>query len=292
MNTYSLQQIIALYKSGQINLAYSSLEQYIIHNPNDNKALEFLNTIKKNILKSNIEKINEAIDRFNYLEKEQRYSELLDAYLKIQKFAPDFKPLQSKINKVYKKVLADKNSKNIQDYNQVVLIAKTKLANNQFQESISFIEKTLKNNPSNALISKLLIETKRKIIDIKLKKNTKSLASTNIPKIYDFIKSLYDYESTYPRIHKMLLNYHYKLKEYYKNQKIIFEKDSERQIKVLFNNKEYNKTLQTCKELLRTTTYNKTAIKYHKKALSKIEGQNFENAYKLLNLETSKIETI
>lgn len=280
---FSLQQISDIYKTGDINKAYTSLEQYILYNPNNKQAINLLQKIKKQVLSTNLKKIKEAISRFDYLEKEHRYSELLNAYLKIQKFAPDYAPIQSKIETTYKKVLQDKSSKDTQDYNQVKLITKTQIANKQLQEAIIFIEKALLQNPNNVLLQKHLLETKRQIIDIKLNSNNKAFHNLDTPKLYDFIKSLYEYEPTYPKIQKLLIKYHSLLKAYFANKKIVFEKDAERQIKVLYNQKQFQKCLQICNELLRTTIFNSTAVKYKKKATSAIILNNFEVAYSKLN---------
>jgi tetratricopeptide (TPR) repeat protein len=278
----SFQQIKALYKAGQVMPAYNALEKYLLSNGQDQSAIRLLNKIKSQILQENIKKINQAIHRFDYLYNEKKYKEILSAYLQIQKYAPDYIVLQKKIEKVYNLVLKDKNDSDNQEYQRIKLVVKSKLANNEFEASIHFIEQSIQANPNNVLTHKLLIETKRQIIDCKLKVNKKSLKQLDIPKVYDFIKSLYDLEPTYPKIQKLLIQKHNTLKEYFKNKKLAFQQDSVRQIKVLYNTKEFKKCIQACDELIRTNTYDATAFKYKKKAQQALVGRNFTVAYQKL----------
>jgi len=275
----TFDQIKKLYQAGETHQAYSALEKYLVSNNQDSKAFKLLQSIKKDLLKKNIEKINQAIQRFDYLEQQQKYQELLTAYLEIQKFAPDYIPLQNKIQKIYQIILKDQNNTQNQEFQKIQQLVETKLANQEFTETITFLEQTINQDSNNILLRKLLIETKRQIIDHKLLTNKSNFNTQSIPKIYDFIKTLYNFEPTYPKIQKLLISYHSKLKLYYQNQKLVFEKDAVRQIKVLFNQQEYQKCLQACQELLRTTFYNQTALKYRKKAQSAIIGQNFREAY-------------
>jgi hypothetical protein len=116
-------------------------------------------------------------------------------------------------------------------------------------------------------------------------RNLLSRIRNEIPKVYEFLKNLYDFEPSFPKIQKMLIEQHKKLDQYYKNKKFVFEKDSERQIKILFNTKEFEKCIQTCDELLRTTFFNKTAIKYRAKAEEGLIDQNFKTAYQKIKVE-------
>lgn len=285
-----MESIKQLYKAGKINECYSALQNYLIYNPKDLTAIKLLQKVKTEILKANITKIEEAIKRFDHLWKQKKYPELLQAYLEIQKFAPDYKPLQKKIEKVYKILQKSSQNEYLNQFNEINQIVKVKISNNELLESIKFVEHAFIKNPNNPLIKKLVLDTKRKVIDIKLNQNKSSIKGNNIPKIYDFIKSLYELEPTYEKIQKMLIKYHSLLKKYYENQKYVFEKDAMLQIKVLYNKNEYQKCLQACNELIRTTVYNKFAFKYKKKAEQGIINENFATSYQKLNLYLNKLQ--
>ena len=286
---YSYEQIKHLFKSGQTQEAYNSVEAYLQSNPKDSRALNLSQKIKKQITKDNIQKINQAIQRFDYLEDQKKYKELLEAYLKIQKYAPDYIPLNKKIEKVYRKLNSQNDQSNNQDFQNINKIVQTKIQNQQIQEAIQFIEQTILKDSTNPLLQKLLLNTKRTLVEQKHKKNKKALTRRSIPEAYEFVKSLYDYEPTFPLTRKLIIKQHSRLKYYYANQKTLFEKDAKRQIKILFNTKDYKNCIQACNDLLKAIPANKFALKYKKKADNKVVGLNFAEAYEKL---TAYLKTI
>ena len=284
MNTqiYSFDNILKLYKANNFNECFNALQFYLTHNPKDLKAIKLLQKVKKQILKTNIAKIEEAIKRFDHLWKQKKYPELLQAYLEIQKFAPDYIPLQKKIEKVYKLLQKNNQDQNYLEFKKIKDVVEVKISNNELTDSIKFVEEAFLKNPNNPLVKKLVLETKRNTIDIKLKQNRKAIKQGNIPKIYDFIKSLYELEPTYYKIQTLLVKYHGLLRKYYENQKYVYLKDSMQQIKVLYNKSEFQKCLQASNELLRTTVYNNFANKYKIKAENAIVDENFKTSYQKL----------
>jgi len=285
MNTqiYSFDNILKLYKANNFNECFNALQFYLTHNPKDLKAIKLLQKVKKQILKTNIAKIEEAIKRFDHLWKQKKYPELLQAYLEIQKFAPDYIPLQKKIEKVYKLLQKNNQDQNYLEFKKIKDVVEVKISNNELTDSIKFVEEAFLKNPNNPLVKKLVLETKRNTIDIKLKQNRKPIKQGNIPKIYDFIKSLYELEPTYYKIQTLLVKYHGLLRKYYENQKYVYLKDSMQQIKVLYNKSEFQKCLQASNELLRTTVYNNFANKYKIKAENAIVNENFKASYQKLD---------
>jgi hypothetical protein len=286
---YSYEQIKHLFKSGQTQEAYNSIEAFLQSNPKDSRAINLSQKIKRQITKDNIQKINQAIQRFDYLEDQKKYRELLEAYLKIHKYAPDYIPLNKKIEKVYRKLNSQNDQSNNQDFQNINKIVQTKIQNQQIQEAIQFIEQTILKDSTNPLLQKLLLNTKRTLVEQKYKKNKKALTKRTIPEAYEFIKSLYDYEPTFPLTRKLIIKQHSRLKYYYANQKTLFEKDAKRQIKILFNTKDYKNCIQACNDLLKAIPANKFALKYKKKADNKVVGLNFAEAYEKL---TAYLKTI
>ncbi len=276
----SFENITNIYKTGRINDAYNALNNYLIYNTQDNNAINLLNKIKREILSNNLKKIDEAIMRVEHLWKEKKYKELLNAYLEIKKFAPDYEKLEQlnkKAYNLYTKQLEKENEDQFLNIKQTVI---TNIQNKQYKQALEFLEHTISaSKDPNPAFKQLVTEVKRTIIDDKLKSNSKYLNSSDIPKIFEFLKNLYDFDPTYPKIQKLLVDSQKKLIDYYKNKKVVFEKDSERQIKILFNTNEYKKCLQSCNELLRSTIYNKIGIKYKQKAEKAIINDNFKTAY-------------
>jgi len=282
----SFQDIVNLYKAGKVNDAYNNLNNYLVYNSQDSKPINLLSQIKEDILKSNLKKIDEAIERVEWLWKEKKYNELLNAYLEIKKFAPDYEKLEQLIKKAYNAYTKQLENQNEEQFLRIKQIVTTNLQNKEYKQAIEFLEKTIASSKDpDPAYKQLVIDVKRTIIDEKLKTNAKYLKSSEIPKVYEFLKNLYDFEPSFPKIQKMLIEQHKKLDQYYKNKKFVFEKDSERQIKILFNTKEFEKCIQTCDELLRTTFFNKTAIKYRAKAEKGLIDENFKTAYQKIKVE-------
>lgn len=278
----NFQQIQNLYHTGNITTAYAELQKYLELNKTDTKALKFAQKLKKELQTVSIRKIKESIHKFDHLKKEKKYPELLQAYLEIQKYAPNYEPLNKEIQALYKKVQSNSNTQFKNAFSKLKDVINQYINEEKYNEAISLLVASIQKNPTNILLRKYLIDTKREIIDIKLKTNKNNLQSHDIPKVFSFIKSLYQFEPTYPKIQKLVIQHQKLLQKYNDQQRFLYKRDSELQIQVLYNKKEFEKCFKACNELLRTSISSKVAIKYRKKAQSAIIGENFKSAYKLL----------
>lgn len=185
--------------------------------------------------------------------------------------------LKSKIiHKINKQLKSDSQQKYSETKNQVNQL----IQNNQLQEALNLIF-SIQNLPK-PLINELEIQTKRKIIDQKLKLNNYKLNSTPAPQKYDFIKNLFDLENTYPKIQKKLIQTSQELKNYSKKQKKIIIKELLNETKVLIAQKKYLKAKNTATKILKIQTENLAATKLYKKSINLYHTDSFTQAYKIL----------
>lgn len=274
-----LGQIVALAESGEIAKAFQSISGYIQAYRDDEEAVKIYQKLKKQVYQTNLEKVKESIDSVKFMWKQKRYKDLLHLYLKLREYAPNYKPLQKLIQKAYKAAQKDELSKRDSIGKQIVETVDAYIKNKKYSEALQFLENTIMQDPNNPLLQKLLLETKHKIIDQKLAHNKSKLKKSAATESYDFIKKLYELEPNYYKTQQLYAEQYYKLKDYYKNQKFIFEKEAKKQITILFNTKEFEKALQASQELIRTNLQSKTAKKFIPKIQKEIDKENFKKAY-------------
>jgi len=276
----SLDEIKQNYKNGDVALAYNQIQHYLQNYHNDLAAIKLYQKLKQAVYKLNLKKVKESISNVSFMWKQKRYKDLLHLYLQLRQYAPNYAPLQKLIQKASKKYKEQIHNKQDNSDNTVIQNVEGYLKTKNYTEALKFLEEAIKKDLNNPLFQKILIETKRKVIDAKLKANKRKLKRIPIAKSHDFIKSLYELEPTYYKIQKLYSDYHIKLKEYYSNEKEIFEKESQLKIKILFNTKEYKKALRASQELQKVNNKSKTARKFLKKIRLAMDRENFEIAYK------------
>lgn len=274
-----LGQIVALAESGEIAKAFQAISGYVQAYGSDEEGIELYQKLKKKVYQTNLQKVKESISSVEFMWKQKRYSDLLHLYLKLQEYAPNYKPLQKLIQKSYKAVQKEELSKRDSLSKQIIETVDNYIVNKKYAEALQFLENAIKQDPNNPMLQKLLLEAKHKIIDKKLATNKRKLQKSAATESYDFIKKLYELEPNYYKIQQLYAEEYYKLKDYYKNQKYIFEKEAKKQITILFNTKEFDKALHASQELIRTNSKSKTAKKFIPKILKEIDKDNFKVAY-------------
>jgi len=278
----SLEDIKQNYKNGDVAQAYQQVQEYLQRNHDDLQAIKFYQKLKTAVYRLNLKKVKDSIKNVNFMWKQKRYKDLLHLYLQLRQYAPNYAPLQKLIQKASKYYQAEIKTQQGNSDNTIIQNVEGYLKTKNYTQALQFLEEAIKKDLNNPLFQKLLIETKRKIIDSKLKANKRKLKQISIANAHDFIKKLYELEPTYYKIQKLYSNWHLKLKDYYKNSKSIYEKEAKLKIKILFNTKEYEKALRASQELQKVNNKSKTARQFLKKIEEAIDRENFVLAYKKL----------
>ena len=87
--------------------------------------------------------------------KQKRYKDLLDLYLKIQQYAPNYSPLQKRIQKTYNALLKEESKKNDSKLNKVNNIVQGYIKTKNYNEALNFLMETIKTDPLNSSFQKL-----------------------------------------------------------------------------------------------------------------------------------------
>ncbi len=267
-------------KDGNPALAAGQLEAYLQVHHDDLGAIKLHKKIQGEIHKINIKKVKRAIKESDFMWKEKRYTDLLKLYMKLRPLTPDYDQLNNLIAKAYGAQKATSDEAAGESIGQIQEQVDTYCKAGQYQEALNFILSAIERDKSNPVLVKLLTDTKRRIINKKLKKNKARLKQSTVPEKFDFMKSLYSMEPTYDKMRKELYKAHREMKAYYENKEESFEKDAKRQIRVLFNRKQYSKAKQAVNELLRVKNRSKFARTWLVKVNDKIDNENFKAAYK------------
>lgn len=271
-------------QSGKFTESFRELTILLNDNPNDKEITKLYEKVKAKIYSSNVEKVDTAIENAEHLWNEKKYSELLSIYIKLASYVPNYNRLKKLIQKTYDKLKANSNEQNKEYLENCKQLISTAINEQNYAQALKIAENAIFDHPENPMYQMILIDTKRLIVDAKLKKNKDNIEQNTITETYDFIKKLYEFEPTYERTHDLLLSNYKKLKQYYDEKQKIFERDAERQIKILYNTKEFEKSEQAARELLRINPQSNYAKKYITKCKQKIEEDNFKKAYAKLEV--------
>lgn len=273
-------------KNGDLKSAKELLSQA---NFKDKQSKQYLKTLKLYESKTKQMRkvfVDKSITKINNYIKEKNYEQ---AYHLIQDLE-NIDSTNSKVIKLKSKIITKLNQK-LQSSAKSLLDSSKKeinqlLKSDQDQKALE-LTFNLTSLP-DSLRKDLELETKRKIIDKKLRKNKSSLKKTPAPQKYDFIKNLYDLEPNYPKIQELLLESRNELNRYSKIQKTNILRNLYQETKILFNKRQYEKTKQNAKRILSIDPTNNKAIRYYKKADHCYYTDSYEKAYKILQSKTSK----
>lgn len=281
MQYIDIQKLI---KQGQVQSAEKALleksfreKQTKIHQKTVQKLQTKINQLRKKLVKQNIQKCK------NYLKE----NKLENAYQLIM----DLENIDSsnkKISKLKKSIVKKINKSLQKESHDLIKKSKSKIdeliSSNKEQEALEVTFKL--NNLPDTIRKNLETQTRRKIIDHKLETNSKKLKNTPSPQKYDFIKNLYDLETTYPRIQKKLLKTRKELANHSKIQKSNLLQQLIQETKVLFNQKEFTKAKENSKRILSIDPSNNKGIKYYKKSEHCYYTDSYKKAYKILQSKT------
>jgi hypothetical protein len=273
-------EIQKLIKQGQIKTAEKSLseksfreQQSSIHKKTIKKLQKKTQQLRKNFVKQNISKCKKYLHS-NQLEN--AYQLILDLE-NIDSTNPKISKLKNKIVKTINKTLHHQSQDLLKQSQKEI---QQLISQNQAQKALEITFKL--NNLPETIRKNLELQTRRDIIDHKLKNNSKKLKNTPAPQKYDFIKNLYDLEPTYPQIQKKLLKARKELSNHSKIQKSNLLNQLTQETKILFNKKEFTKAKENSKRILSIDPNNRKGIKYYKKSEHCYYNDSYKKAYQIL----------
>ena len=275
----NLQDIKILIKEEKFAQANKMLDQILLRESQNQEALKLKRELQNLAYNKNLQLVDQKLSEYQDLFTAKKYAQLIPKLKKLQTYAPGYSKLDKFVLKVYREYEKTVQKKQGGEIQQLQASIDKLIATNNGQQAILEIENYAVKHQDNPVFQKMVIETKRKVINNKLSRNKKALKKLNAPSKFEFLKKLYHIDITYPLIQKELYKAKKELESYDKKQKKVYLREAKIQLKILYNQKKYPECIQACKELLKVFPNNKSAVKYFEKARSRQIQQNYLMAY-------------
>ncbi len=275
----NLQDIKILIKEEKFAQANKMLDQILLRESQNQEALKLKRELQNLAYNKNLQLVDQKLAEYQDLFTAKKYAQLIPKLKKLQTYAPGYSKLDKFVLKVYNEYEKTVHKNKGSEIKQLQQKLDQLISQNNGKQAILDIETYAVKHQDNPVFQKMVIETKRKVIDKKLKNNKKALKRLNAPSKFEFLKKLYQIDITYPVIQKELYKAKKELESYDKKQKKVYLREAKIQLKILYNQKKYPECIQACKELLKVFPNNKSAVKYFEKATSRQIQQNYLMAY-------------
>ena len=275
----NLQDIKILIKEEKFAQANKMLDQILLRESQNQEALKLKRELQNLAYNKNLQLVDQKLAEYQDLFTAKKYAQLIPKLKKLQTYAPGYSKLDKFVLKVYNEYEKTVHKNKGSEIKQLQQKLDQLISQNNGKQAILDIETYAVKHQDNPVFQKMVIETKRKVIDKKLKNNKKALKRLNAPSKFEFLKKLYQIDITYQVIQKELYKTKKELESYDKKQKKVYLREAKIQLKILYNQKKYPECIQACKELLKVFPNNKSAVKYFEKATSRQIQQNYLMAY-------------
>ena len=282
----SIQDIKIMIDSDKFAQANKGLNSILLKEPNNKEAQELKTQLQQKAYDKNIQLVDAKLKEYKELFKDKKYKQLIPKLQKLQAYAPGYSKLDKFVLACFKEYEKGLNKSGDTQIKTLLTKIDKLITSGQGNKAILAAQKAALEKKSNALYQKVVIDTKRNLINYKLKKNKKGLKKLNAPSRYEFLKKLYIIDKSYPKIQEIMFKAKKDLENYDSKQKKVYLKESKMQIKVLFNSKKYFETMSASKQLLNSFPNNSYAKKYYKKAKKSQIQQNYLVAYSKLTNQT------
>lgn len=262
-----------LVSKGDLASAMNACQELLKVNPYDKSVHKYLEEIQERILKENEKKVDADIESTMHLWKEGKFDELMGIYSKLYQYAPNHSRLIKFIQKLQEK-MAETQKTSRRDFLAKALQAiKDLIKDNRFGDAIQACNELLSLDPLNKEGQTLLLESKNRLIDQKLKENARVVEGADFERasqFYDTLLAINPENEKVKRLRETVKSHLGGQKEL--AGKIHFNESVDR-MKQLFDAKEYEKVLQAAEEILRMEPENLTAKIFMQKASATIDAE-------------------
>lgn len=262
-----------LVNKGDLASAMNGCQELLKVNPYDKSVHKYLEEIQERILKENEKKVDADIESTMHLWKEGKFDELMQIYSKLYQYAPNHSRLIKLIEKLQEKMTeAQKTSR--QDFLAKALQAiKDLIKDSRFGDAIQACNEFLSLDPLNREGKELLAEAKNRLIDQKLKENSRIIEGADFERALEFYNTLLAINPDNEKVKHLVET----AKSHLGGKKELAGKihlnESIDRMKQLFDAKEYEKVLQAAEEILRIEPGNLTAKIFMQKAAATIDKE-------------------
>ena len=200
----NLQDIKILIKEEKFAQANKMLDQILLRESQNQEALKLKRELQNLAYNKNLQLVDQKLSEYQDLFTAKKYAQLIPKLKKLQTYAPGYSKLDKFVLKVYREYEKTVQKKQGGEIQQLQASIDKLIATNNGQQAILEIENYAVKHQDNPVFQKMVIETKRKVINNKLSRNKKALKKLNAPSKFEFLKKLYHIDITYPLIQKEL----------------------------------------------------------------------------------------
>lgn len=268
-----LKIVKSLIKEGSLQSALNACQELLKVNPYHRKVQKYFKEIQERIIKQNEARVDADIESTNHLWKEGRYEDLLNIYTRLYQYAPQHAKLRKLLEKVNMQLSAQQRGDRRDFIQKATEAIAGLIMQNRFGDTIQACNELLSVDPLNKNAQKYLQNAKDGLIEQKLKENERIVESTDFERSLEFYAGLLAIDPNNTKVKRLEL----RAKEHFASQRMlaarIYLNESVVRMKELFKNREYEKVIQACEEILRLEPKNFSAKIFKKKAEQTITSE-------------------
>lgn len=258
---------------GDLAGAMNACQELLKVNPYDKSVHKYLEEIQERILKENEKKVDADIESTMHLWKEEKFNELMEIYGKLYQYAPNHSRLIKLVQKLQEKMTEAQKTSQKDFLQKAVNAIKGLISDGKFGDAIQACNELLSLDPMNRKGKELLLEAKNRLIDQKLKENSRVVEGADFERALEFYNTLLAINPDNEKVKKLEET----AKSHLGGKKELAGKihlnESVDRMKQLFDAKEYEKVLQAAEEILRIEPGNLTAKIFMQKATATINKE-------------------
>lgn len=262
-----------LFKKGDLQNAKIACDELLKIDPYNKKLLKLQEKTEKEILEVNLKKVKAEIKRTRHLWNEKRYEELLQIYNRLYEYAPQYKELTELIQQAEAKLSDQERQRRKAFIDEAVNTIKKVFEGKRLGETMQACGELLVIDPRNQEVKSILQKAKNALIDEKLQENERIVDSGDYERSLELYESLLQINPQSEKLLNMIKDAEQHITEKKKLVRRIRMNEGVKRIKDLFSEREYEKVLQMCEDLLQIDPKNFTAHLYQKKAQDTIEEE-------------------
>ncbi|PIQ79547.1 hypothetical protein COV81_01625 [Candidatus Peregrinibacteria bacterium CG11_big_fil_rev_8_21_14_0_20_41_10] len=286
MELIDIQQ---LFEQNNFKDAYTHVQQYVKLHPDDSDGHKLHEKIYKAIQAQNETKIADQINKITELINNKQFEEAINLGLKLKTFAPDNQNLLKLINQAYESFQQAKQQNAKSDWDQFSDQISQLTQQHQYAEALKILEAAFAKKP-DARLQQLSSKVRDDLVTYKLESNRKNLAKINPEQAMHFLDELQKVSPKHPALPNLRRQYQEKLNQKNAISRKHYIKEAKRQIQVLYLQHKYEKSIQTCIELIKADPKNHTAKKFYTKNQKGMEVENHQIAYDKLKKYDEKLK--
>lgn len=289
MDLFSIEQLL---ENGKVAEAYQAIQTYLLGNPDDKDGLKLQEKVIKAANKQNQENSEVKLSQMEEFINEGKFQEAITIGLQLREFIPDNKKLIKLIDKAYSKHNKNQSQAASSAQNQLLEQVNELKKQNQYPKAIQLVEAAYAKNPSNTSLVKLGVQLREELVDKKIQANRRNMDLLAPEKVVKFLKDLQKFSPKHKQLRELIMHYQSKLQKKTLINRKHYIKEAKRQIKVLYFQGKFDKSIQACLELIKADPKNKLAKKFYAKNQKGIARQNHQVSYKSLKDYFKKLDEL